>query len=335
MNNQRRTQETEKNILLWAGMEPEEIRMLADSDLTLNVQLINDFAFKKVFRNKKALTGLLSALLEIPVEKIVDLEFLDALQLGNYKKDKKGILDIKVHLNNSKKINIEIQVKHETYWKERSLFYLGRMYTADLESGEDYSLLEPCIHISILAFDLPEATRFYSTIRLMDVKTKQIYSDKLSLRVLYLNRLDQASKKERRTQVYRWAKLITAKDWEDLRRIAMEDEYKAEAVKEMERINADRELRYEYLSQEIARLDENTRRAEEHRNREKAREEGRREGRKQGRREGHEQGRKQERQLQLQKTEASARKLYKRGVSVEEIAEILDIPADQIVHWCI
>ena len=246
MNNQLRTQETEKNILLRAGMEPEEIRMLADSDLTLNVQLINDFAFKKVFRNKKALTGLLSALLEIPVEEIVDL---------------------------------------------------------------------------------PEATRFYSIIRLMDVKTKLIYSDKMSLRVLYLNRLDQASKKERRTQVYRWAKLITAKDWEDLRRIAMEDEYKAEAVKEMERINADRELRYEYLSQEIARLDENTRRAEEHRNREKAREE--------GRREGHEQGRKQERQLQLQKTEASARKLYKRGVSVEEIAEILDIPADQIVHWCI
>ena len=115
----------------------------------------------------------------------------------------------------------------------------------------------------------------------------------------------------------------------------MEDEYKAEAVKEMERINADRELRYEYLSQEIARLDENTRRAEEHRNQEKAREEGRRDGREQGRREGREQGREQERQLQLQKTEASARKLYKRGVSVEEIAEILDIPADQIVHWCI
>ena len=89
MNNQLRTQETEKNILLRAGMEPEEIRMLADSDLTLNVQLINDFAFKKVFRNKKALTGLLSALLEIPVEEIVDLEFLDALQLGNYKKDKR------------------------------------------------------------------------------------------------------------------------------------------------------------------------------------------------------------------------------------------------------
>ena len=236
MNNQRRTQETEKNILLRAGMEPEEIRMLADSDLTLNVQLINDFAFKKVFRNKKALTGLLSALLEIPVEKIVDL---------------------------------------------------------------------------------PEATRFYSIIRLMDVKTKLIYSDKMSLRVLYLNRLDQASKKERRTQVYRWAKLITAKDWEDLRRIAMEDEYKAEAVKEMERINTDRELRYEYLSQEIARLDENTRRAEEHRNREKARQEGREE----------------ERQLQLRKAEVSAQKLHKRGISIEEIAEILDIPADQVVHW--
>lgn len=85
----------------------------------------------------------------------------------------------------------------------------------------------------------------------------------------------------------------------------------------MERINADRELRYEYLSQEIARLDENTRRAEEHRNREKARQEGREE----------------ERQLQLRKAEVSAQKLHKRGISIEEIAEILDIPADQVVHW--
>ena len=77
------------------------IQMLADSNQDLNVSLINDFAFKHVFHNKKALKGLLSALLDIPPEEIVDLELLDTFQPGSYKQDKTGILDIKVHLNNN------------------------------------------------------------------------------------------------------------------------------------------------------------------------------------------------------------------------------------------
>ena len=152
----------------------------------------------------------------------------------------------------------------------------------------------------------------------MDEKTHQIYSDKMSLRVLYLNRLDQADEAERQTEVYRWAKLISARDWEDLRRIAMEDQYKAEAVKEMEKINADRKLRYEHISQAIARLDENPRRAEARRKQEKARLEGREEGRKEGR---------------LEQSKVIALKLHQKGTSAGEIAEILDVPANQVSDW--
>ncbi len=231
------------------------IQMLADSNRDLNVSLINDFAFKHVFHNKKALKGLLSALLDIPPEEIVDLELLDTFQSGSYKQDKVGILDIKVHLNNNQKINIEMQVRQQESWKERSLFYLGRMYTADIVSGEDYGVLEPCIHISIICFDMPGLSRLYSVIRLIEEHTGQVYSDKLSLRVLYLKKLEDADEAEQQTEIYRWAKLITAEDWEVLRGMAMQDEYKAEVVKEMEKINSDRALRYEYISREIARMD--------------------------------------------------------------------------------
>ena len=65
MNRELNVQQIGKDILLQAGMGQEEIQKLADSDLPLNVQLINDFAFKKVFRNKKALTGLLLSLIHI------------------------------------------------------------------------------------------------------------------------------------------------------------------------------------------------------------------------------------------------------------------------------
>ena len=204
------------------------------------------------------MTGLLVALLDIPVEEIVELEFLDPFQQGEWEADKEGILDVKVHLNGDRKINIELQVRQQGYWKERSLFYLSRMYTSDLTSGVKYSALEPCIHISILTFDVLELNRLYSVVWFKEEKTGKVYSDKLSLRVLYLKKTEDADEEERQTEVYQWARLISAKVWEELMEMGMQDEYKQEAVKEMERINADRALRYQYITREIEQMDKNS-----------------------------------------------------------------------------
>ncbi|WP_215700357.1 PD-(D/E)XK nuclease family transposase, partial [Clostridium sp. MCC353] len=83
------------------------IHELAESEKELNICLTNDFAFKKTFRNKTALTGLLSALLDMPAGDIEELEFPDTYLHGEYEEDREGILDVRVHLNNKRKINIE------------------------------------------------------------------------------------------------------------------------------------------------------------------------------------------------------------------------------------
>lgn len=50
------------------GLEAENwLGSLSESNQRLKISLTNDFAFKTTFRNKKALTGLLSALLGIDV----------------------------------------------------------------------------------------------------------------------------------------------------------------------------------------------------------------------------------------------------------------------------
>lgn len=234
------------------------IHELAESGDKLNIHLTNDFAFKKTFRNKKALTGLLSALLDMPVREIEELEFPDTYLHGEYEEDREGILDVRVHLNNERKINIEIQVLEYPFWEERSLFYLSKMYTDDFSKGEDYSKLEECIHISILGFDLSQTDHYYAVIRLLDEKTHTIYSDKLSLRMLYLNQLDKVSEEETREEVYKWAKLISAKDWKVLREMAENNEYMKAAVEEMDKINSDREMRYRYLKKEMEMSDETT-----------------------------------------------------------------------------
>jgi predicted transposase/invertase (TIGR01784 family) len=231
-----------------------QLKQLADSGRPLDISLTNDFAFKKTFRNKIALTGLLSSL----AGEITSLEFPDTFLHGEYAEDREGILDVKVRLNHCKKVNIEIQLLSHPFWEERSLFYISRMYTEDFLKGQNYDALEECIHISILGFPRKGTEHFYSVIRLMDDKTGRVYSGKISLRVLYLSQLVSCSEEEKQTEVYHWAKLISARDWEVLKDMAKRNRYMKEAVEELERLNADKELRYLYLERLKAASDEAT-----------------------------------------------------------------------------
>ena len=242
----------------WNQERLKRLREIAESDTRLNIRLTNDFAFKKAFRNKKALAGLLSALLDIPLDKIKALEFPDTYLHGDYAEDREGILDVKVHLNNDTRINVEMQVNVYPFWEERSLFYLSKMFTENFKKGENYSALETCIHISILGFSLTETDGLYSVIELRNRKNGRLYSDKLSLRVVYLSQLEHASEVERQTDVYQWAKMISAKDWEVLKTMSEQNEAMREVYEEIEKINADSGLRWQYLKEEMKASDEAT-----------------------------------------------------------------------------
>lgn len=55
-----------------------------------------------------------------------------------YQKQKQGILDVQLELNDATKINIEMQMKQKIDWDKRSVFYLAKMFTSDLRRGENY-----------------------------------------------------------------------------------------------------------------------------------------------------------------------------------------------------
>ena len=240
--------------------EEDESRLLriAESNERLKISVTNDYAFKTVFRNTKVLKGLLSAVLKIPEEEIKEIELPDTTVNGEYPEDKTGILDIRVHLNRKQKINIEMQVLPFPFWEERTLFYLCRMFVEGLKHGMNYGELEKCIHISILEYNLFEDGEYYTEIGICDLKTGHMYSDKLSLRVIQLNQLEKATEEEKQTGLYLWGKLISARDWEVLEMLAKENESMEEAVKELEKINADPKKRYEYLYREMKEWDEVT-----------------------------------------------------------------------------
>ena len=213
--------------------------------------LRNDYMFKAVLqKNKRALAGLLSALLSMPAEKIVDIEIMNPIELGETIDDKTCILDIKLILNNNKIINIELQVTKYEFWIERSLIYLCRAFD-NLSVGEDYGNVLPTYHIGILDFWMPDkAKEFYSEYRLMNVRNQEFYSDKIGVNVLNLKAVDNDFVTKEPEELYEWAKLFKATTWEEIRMLAEKNEYIADTVVTLRKLTADEKIRMQCQARE-------------------------------------------------------------------------------------
>lgn len=198
----------------------------------MNIHLTNDYAFRKVFKNKKVLKGFLMALLHLGEEEIQELEITDPWEEGEREEEKEGILDIKVHMNSGQKINIEMQNRYQEDWCERSLFYNCRMFTEGFIHGKPYREIEPCIHVGVLDFNLMSSEGFHHCCLLMDRRTAEIYSSKFIFHVIELKKLKDTPAEEQNQELYRWAKMIAAKNWEEIYMEAKGSHYREAVVEE-------------------------------------------------------------------------------------------------------
>lgn len=223
----------------------------------LVLTLKNDVVFRNVFRKcRKGLKGLLGALLEISPEQIVDLEVIDGHLEQDYDEDKEGILDLRLMCAHKKQINIEMQLYHVGYWVDRSMFYNCKMLVNSVKKGELYGTMKHCVHVGILDFDLfPEQREFYSVHKIINVCTGRLYSDKLAFHVIELKKLERATDAEKSEEVYRWAKLISARSLQEMRAVAQGDEYMKETVDTFEDFELDDAERYRAFRREMAIMD--------------------------------------------------------------------------------
>ena len=190
----------------------------------IDYTLMNDCMFHIVMQsNEKVLRGLACALLRLTPEEVQSITVLNPIELGRGPRDKEYILDVKVMLNSAAVINIELQVRKQDFWDDRSLSYLCRLF-GNLESGDDYSDVMPTYHIGILDYTLfPEHPEFYATNKMMNVKKHYIYNDKFTLNVLELNQIELATDEDKKWKLDYWARLFKAKTWEELKMLAQQD----------------------------------------------------------------------------------------------------------------
>ena len=221
--------------------------------------MTNDYMFRYILQeNQTVLEGLVCSLLHLKPEEVQTIEIRNPIDLGQQITRKDFILDIKVLLNNHTLINLEMQMRDEANWTDRSLSYLCRNYD-QLYRGQEYDEALPVYHIGFLDFTLfPACPEFYATYRMLNVKNHHLYSDKLTLGVVDLNQINLATQEDKTYKIDNWARLFKAETWEAIKMLAKEDKYLEETAKSLYIANADELLLEQCRAREEAERHERT-----------------------------------------------------------------------------
>lgn len=241
-----------------------------------------DYAFKEIMMNEKARIGFLSAILNLNPLDIKQTQILNTNLKKVHENDKQGILDVRILMNNNTEIDIEIQLSPLTVWADRSLFYLSKMYTDQIEEGQSYKVFKKCVSISILNFKLfKDTNEFYSCFHILEDTRHTLYTDKMEFHVLELPKLPKKLKEDANDRLL-WAKFISAETKEEFDMLASKNEYINSAYEQLQVISQDKQKQMEYTARLKAELDYNQGMLEAE---QRGRQEGRREGRQEGRQE--------------------------------------------------
>ncbi|MDX2241141.1 MAG: Rpn family recombination-promoting nuclease/putative transposase [Leptolyngbyaceae cyanobacterium bins.302] len=144
-----------------------------------------DFAFKKIFGSKQSkdiLISFLNAILYAENPTIVDLEILDPYQAPRIKGIKDSFLDVKATITGNKTVIIEMQVLNVLGFEKRVLYNAAKAFSIQLDVGDDYTLLNPVIALTITDFEMfPNSSKIISRYALKEKEELTTYSNDIEL----------------------------------------------------------------------------------------------------------------------------------------------------------
>jgi predicted transposase/invertase (TIGR01784 family) len=185
---------------------------------------------------------LLTAVLE-PTVPIADVEVLNPeVSLGSVQ-EKGTVLDVRARLADGRHVNIEMQMGPHAGLRERALFYWAKIYSTQLQRGDDYAQLSPAISIFILDFvELPWAG-YHSVFSVLERSSGQALTEDLAIHVLQLPKLPtiltQGGAAGDSAAMLRWGRFFAAESAEELEELAMSDSDLRAAKQALEMLSAD------------------------------------------------------------------------------------------------
>lgn len=157
--------------------------------MPIGIRPTNDFAFKKTFgtvENKSVLISLLNAILNLPVP-ISDVTLENPFTVQDFKEDKLSILDIRATDSQGAIFDIEMQMANVPGMPQRLVYYGCKIYTEQLQSGEDYRELNPAFSICIINGLLwSDSQQVHHAFRLTDQRSGRTLTNTLEIHTIEL-----------------------------------------------------------------------------------------------------------------------------------------------------
>lgn len=173
-----------------------------------------DLTFKRVFGEHPDLVmSFLNALLPLqPEESIVDIEYLPSEMVPENPLRKNSIVDVRCKDNKGRYFIVEMQMIWSPEFKQRVLFNASKAYVRQMDSGENYDLLQPVYSLNLVndIFE-PELKEFYHYYRLVHVEHSERVINGLQLVFVELPKFTSHTYSEKKMEIL-WLRYLTEID---------------------------------------------------------------------------------------------------------------------------
>lgn len=173
-----------------------------------------DLTFKRVFGEHPDLVmSLLNALLPLaPGQEITGIEYLPSEMVPENPLRKNSIVDVRCKDKQNRQFIVEMQMIWSPEFKQRVLFNASKAYVRQIDSGENYHLLQPVYSLNLVneVFE-PELPGYYHHYQMVHVENSDRVIDGLQLIFVELPKFSPHSYAEKRMQVL-WLRYLTEID---------------------------------------------------------------------------------------------------------------------------
>lgn len=162
------------------------------------ISLLTDFGFKRIFGtapNKSLLISFLNSLFD--GEQIIkDVKYLNSEHVGDVYAERKAIFDVYCENEHGEKFIVEMQNAHQTYFKDRSLYYATYPIREQAPKGENWNFkLEHVYVVALLNYEMNEPAFSTDTVNhdvgLLDKQTYRVFNDKLTFKYVEIARFNK------------------------------------------------------------------------------------------------------------------------------------------------
>jgi predicted transposase/invertase (TIGR01784 family) len=303
-----------------SSLAGEEKEAYSEDAMALRIRALSDIVFKYIFGTEES-TELLRAfvnavLIDADYPPIEELQVVNPFNAKSYLDEKVSIIDTRAKDSKGNIYNVEVQIRSQGDFQERSLYYWASAYAGQLPKGHEYRKLHQVVSISILDFVLfSENIPFHSCFMLREnSQPDQVLSQDCVMHYLECPKL----KREPVTEVERWLYLLLHAGEEDKKMQVLidENEYFKKVMNRYKYFVGDEQARLAYEARQKYLHDQASYLAD-------AREAGMEMGLEEGMEKGMEKGRK-EGKLEV------ARNMIALGLSIEQVVQATTLSAGEV-----